>query len=480
MSSRNLPKPVPESPSPHPMTTPTRSLWKFTAALSLWAALTTQAAQVRSITQHGITWTFDKDVESGTFCTGDHWVVGPVKVVGISTDLHAPGFTPQPGQDGSMVNPGTDDKQGYDNRLSSYVESLNAALPGGKPVSPQNPLALPVNSSLVSMVSWLYRTEADAEPGTPKFNGGTKAPRPVTRSGAVLTVLAAAPPEGSFRPPYTGTDKTVKFRLSDIDRSKLKDLPPGPKTPNPEELAKNFQRPWIDHVYEFLGAMVHPSENMPNYGREIAGQINDAILALNLDFTQLPGSPSKDPLLIPIVQLGIDLTGIADNGGGWSANGGHHQGRKLPILVAGVLLNDSHMKNAGHWKTRFQDDEQTFIISDADVEISNGPNWAPDKRGGTPQPYTASDVGTPEWGIRHADKPEADNKLWTTVYRSINNASIVAVVLNARIMGLEEAWNHPALFAYADRITKDENLNDGTNSPSAFVMTMWDAQPRKP
>lgn len=379
-----------------------------------------------------------------------------------------------------MLNPGTGDKQGYDNRLSSYVESLNAALPGGKPVSSQNPLALPANSSLVSMVSWLFRSPDDTEPGAPKFNGHTKAPRPVTRSGAILTVLPAAPPDGSFRPPYTGTDKTVKYRLADLDRSKLKNLPAGPEAPDPQALARNFQRPWIDHVYEFLGAMVHPSENMPNYGREIAGQINDAILALNLDFSQLPGSPGKDPLLIPIVQLGIDLAGIADSGGGWPANGGHHQGRKLPILFAGVLLNDDHMKNVGKWETRFQDDEQTFIVSQADVEISNGPNWAPDKRGGEPQPYTSADIGMPEWGIRHADKPEADNKLWTTVYRGINNASIVAVVLNARTMGLEEAWNHPALFAYADRITKGENLNDGTNSPSAFVMAMWKAQPAKP
>lgn len=463
-----------------PMMPFTSSRLKYAAVLSLWAALGLQAAPVRSISQHGITWTFDKAVETGTFCNGDHWIIGPVNVVGISTDLHAPGFSPQPGQDGSMVNPGTGEKQGYDNRLASYDASLNAALPGGKPISAQNPLALPVNSSLVSMVSWLFRSAEDTEPGTPKFNAHTKAPRPVTRSAAVLTVLPTPPPEGSFRPPYAGNDKAVKFQLSSLDRSKLKNLPPAPKTPHPQDLVKNFQRPWIDHVYEFLGAMVHPSENMPNYGREIAGQINDAILALNVDFTQLPGSPSKDPLLIPIVQLGIDLTGIADNGGGWPANGGHHQGRKLPILFAGVLLNDEHMKNAGHWTTRFQDDEQTFVVSQADVEISNGPNWAPDKRGGEPQPYAESDIGLPEWGIRHAHKPENDNKLWTTVYRSINNASIVAVVLNARIMGLEEAWNHPPLFAYADRITKGENLKDGTNSPSPFVMAMWDTQRQIP
>lgn len=445
-------------------------------ALSLVVSPGLHAAPVKSLSQHGITWTFDKAVESGRFCNGDSWVIGPVNVVGISTDLHAPGFTPKPGEDGSMVNPGTDARQGYDSRLTSYDASLNAALPGGKPVSPQNPLALPVNSSLVSMVSWLYRSAEETEPGTPKFNGQTKAPRPVTRSGAVLTVLPEAPPEGSFRPPYSGTDKTVKFRLADLDRSRLKTLAPVAGAPDPAVLAAQFHRPWIDHVNEFLGAMVHPSENMPNYGREMAQQINDAILTLNLDFTALPGSPDKDDLLIPIVQLGIDLTGIADNGGGWPANGGHHQGRKLPILFAGVLLNDAHMKNAGKWETRFQDDEQTFIVSQAEVETSQGARWAPDPRGGTPEPYTEQDIGLPEWGIRHAKQPENDNKLWTAPYRSINNANIVSVALNARIMGLEEAWNHPALFAYADRILKNENLIEGTNSPTAFILAMWKQQ----
>jgi len=451
----------------------------FTLFLAAWICQGLPAAQVKSISQHGITWAFDKAVESGQFCNGDYWVIGPVKVVEISTDLHAPGFTPKPGEDGSMLNPGTDSKQGYDSRIASYDASLNAGLPGGKPLSAQNPLLLPVNSSLVSMVSWLYRSPDDTEPGTPKFNGQTKAPRPVTRSGAVLTVLPQAPPEGSFRPPYTGTDKTIKFRLADLDRSKLKNLAPVAESPNTAVLVEKFSRPWIDHVYEFLGAMIHPSENMPNYGRDMASQINDAILALNLDFAQLPSAPNKDDLLIPMVQLGIDLTGIADNGGGWPANGGHHQGRKLPILFAGLLLNDEHMKNAGKWETRFQDDEQTFIVSQAEVEKSHSAQWDPDPRGGTPEPYTEKDIGMAEWGIRHAKKPENDNKLWTTSYRSINNANIVSVVLNARILGLEEAWNHPPLFAYADRIIT-ENLDEGSNSPSPFVMAMWKQYSPKP
>jgi len=42
-------------------------------------------AQMKSsLTQHGITWKFDKQYETGTFANGDYWVVGPITVTSIS------------------------------------------------------------------------------------------------------------------------------------------------------------------------------------------------------------------------------------------------------------------------------------------------------------------------------------------------------------------------------------------------------------
>jgi hypothetical protein len=432
-----------------------------------WGARVDAAETADKLTQYGITWTFDKSYPVGKYVTGDWWVVGPVNITAITTDLHADGFTPEPGQNGSMVNPGTNNMQGYDNRLSSYDEKLNAGLG----VSAKNPLSLKPHSSLVSMVSWLYRSEDDAEPGTPRFNGGTKTPRPVTRSGAVLTVVAEPPPEGSFRPPYCGTDKSAKFNVSQLDVSKLGKFAPVGSSPDPESLAAQITRPWIDHVHQFAGAMVHPSENMPNYGRDMALILTHAALVLNLDIAKT----SKEKLLIPFVQIGVDWTGIADNGGGWPANGGHHLGRKLPILLAGLVLNDDHMKGVGKWDTRFQEDEQTFIVSQAEVDITHGSSWKPDKRGGDPEPYTSEDIGMPEWGIRHRKEPTADNREWGAPYRSINNAMIPGFALAARMMGMEEAWNHHPLFAYADRIMKRGEFGDGTNDPSPFLRSLWTA-----
>ena len=429
------------------------------------------AEEAKSITQYGITWTFDKAYPTGQFCTGDYWVVGPVKVIGITNNMHTTGFTPKPGEDGSMVNPGTDEHQGYCPHVTSggqYQESLNASLVGGKAVAADNPLVLPVNSSLVSMVSWLYRSETDSEPGTSKrFEGNAKVPSPCTRTGAVLTVLPVAPPPGSFRPPYCGKDKTVSFNFKQLDFSKLKNLSPVADTPNPDEVAKLMERPWIDHVYQCYGALVHPSENMPPYGRDLATLMGKAALLVHLDFSKLPGSPKKDKLLISLVQLGIDNTGIADNGGGWPGNGGHLLGRKWPILFAGVMLNDPHMKKVGEWKTLFQEDEQTFFVTQADVDITHSPEWKPDKRAKTFESYVKEDIGLPEWGP-HA-QPQSCNKAMTTPYRGVNSPVYPGFVLAARIMGQEDAWNHKALFDYTDRWM---NLA-GSRNPYPFLLNMW-------
>ncbi|HEY9249156.1 MAG TPA: hypothetical protein VIO38_08495, partial [Rariglobus sp.] len=108
-----------------------------------------------SVTSNGVTWTFADDHKTGVFVNGDPWVIGPVVVTSITNSLNDPGFTPKPGQNGSMVNPGVDSRQGYESALRNYTAELNAGLPGGQPVSASNPLRLAPGSTLVSAVSWL-------------------------------------------------------------------------------------------------------------------------------------------------------------------------------------------------------------------------------------------------------------------------------------------------------------------------------------
>lgn len=430
------------------------------------------STSLSAVTSNGITWTFAEARPCGTFCTGDPWVLAPVTITGISTDLHAATFSPGLGQDGSMLNPGVGGSQGYDDSLGSYKAELNAGLIGGRRVAPDNPLVITGPASLVSMVSWLYRSAKDAEPGIPGFNGGTKAPRPVTRSGAVLSVLAAIPPAGSFRPAYSTTDRTPRHTVAQLDLTRLANLAPVKPLPDPAKLVAALRGPWIDHVHEYLGAMVHPSQNMPNYGRDLANQLIDAALLLNLDATAVPGL-DKTALAIPLVQFGLDCAGIADAGGGWPANGGHHLGRKLPILVAGLLLNDQRLLAAGTWKTRFHDDEQTFSVDEASVRITASPQWKPDPRA-KPEPYTAADLGMPEWGIRHATHPTADNRDWGATYRTVNAPGIVGTVLAASIMGLRPAWNHEAYFDYGFRAEREMRQRE-PKALADFKGALWQA-----
>ncbi len=442
--------------------------------IAMIGLMTSFAFCAKSVSQNGITWTFADDHEVGTFCNGEYWVKGPVTIVEITNNLNAAGFTPKPGQNGSMINPTGVGKQGYEPALGNYDASVNAGLPNGKPVAKDNPLVLKPNQTLISMVSWLYRSADDAEPGTPKFNGGTKAPRPTTRSAALLTCLTDAPAEGSFRPAYCGDDKSIKYNQKQLKKNLLKNLAPVPNTPSVEDVEKSMSRTWVDHVHEFIGAMVHPSEHMPNYGRDMTHQMNNAALLLQLDFNALPGKPSKDKILINLVQYGIDQTGIADNQGGWPANGGHSMGRKWPILFAGLLLDDAHMKDVGQWKTEFQEDQQTFYVTQAEIDMTHSDKWAPDKRAPAVA-YDKEHIGMPDWGIRHAYKPESDNRSLLATYRSINGESYPGFVLAALIMDQKKAWNHDALFDYTERYMMLLEEGKVTQSPPKFVVNMWNA-----
>lgn len=440
--------------------------------------LTAVLNSAASINQYGITWTFDKAYQVGQFANGDYWVVGPVTIISITNNYHVHGFTPVQGQDGSMINPGTDTKQGYDHSISSYDASLNVSHPNNQPISVGNPLVLGTNQTLISAVSWLYSSTTNTEPGCPSFNAGTNTPRPVLRTAAVLTCLGVSAPIDSFRPPYVGSDKTVQFNVAQLQTNLLGNLSTTgiASIPSVTSMEDDFARVWLDHVNEYMGSYLHPSENIKvshGYGQYMSMKIGDATLLLNLDFSNLPGAPSKDTLLIELVQLGIDLAGIADNAGYWPHNGGHNMGRKWPILFAGIMLNDNHMKGVGAWSTIFQEDATTFYVTQDDVTRTHSDQWNPDERGGTPVPYEIADITLPEWGIRHALNPYQDNKLWDTAYRDINGSGFAGFVLSAQIMGQKTAWNHAALFDYEDLWWGITGGDQNAQHVDAFTKSMW-------
>jgi len=489
------------------------------------ASAAVAATKASSVTRHNITWTFDKDYEIGQFVNGDPWVIGPVKIVSITNDLSDEKYKPEDADvSGSMVNPVVDNssfqvsqRQGFDDRIKYYDPELNAALPNGKPISKDNPLVLKPSSSLLSTVSWLWRSPEDKEPDAPKApdNPPAQHMRPTLRAASVLTVLDKAPPEGSFRPAYAGNDKTIRFNVSDIRFDRLRNFAPvgpidaapiddrvTPQLPNPplpgdpyyklgpqsvHGLVKVTERVFLDHVPGWYGGEAyHPTLNMPNYGREINNIWQTAMLALNLDWDKLGRAkekPSKKALAVNMIQIGIDLTGMADNGTFWPDDGGHDHGRKPVILFTGLLLDDPHMKNVGNWNVQFQDNNQTFYVAEQHIEITNHEHWREtktDKRSGNIMPYKKEHLGMPEWGIAQVRIPHSINAGWNSMYRDINAASIPGHALVFMMMeDGRKLFNHEAYFDYADRLkSSGEALFapwHAGNRPPPFPREMWEA-----
>ena len=433
-------------------------------ARPLWGAV-----RQSQISQFGITWTFSKNYSVGQFVNGDYWVVGPVTIIKID-----PASIEVNGRmiNGSMVNPSPrlDRKQGYDSalyieytRAGDYDPVLNAALPGGMDISQSNPLILQSNCSLVSVVS-ILNAEGAAQ----------------LQTAAILTALDSVPEEGSFRPPYSGTDKTIRFNTRQLNYTLLASLKPVPGSPGLSTVERYFERPWIDHIPLWPARAQHPVDNMPDYGREIATQIGVGALMLHLNYS----NTQKEKLLVRYVQLGIDLYGIVQDGGekNWTGMGGHASGRKWPILFAGLILNDPNMKNIGRTDipdygplhpqyVHFGEDDQTFYVTQVDIDATHSPQWYPDSRDVQKIPYESEDIGLPEWGIVHAVGPERSNKYWKTIYRSVSSPCWGGIVLAVHIMGVKDLWNHDALFDYNDRYLQVEA---DWRQTSMFSLGMWD------
>jgi len=348
-----------------------------------------------SISQHGITWTFAEPVGYGQFVNGDYWVVDPgtgVKITSISPVTSTLGTRVI---HGSMVNPSTA-MQGYDNSIAYRYDATKNV---GKGVSPSTPLVLTGNMSLVSTISYI-----DYPPNTTNNS--------YVYTASVLTSLTSPAPSGSFRPGVSGTNKTL-HNVNSINRSLLKKLAvPSGQTVTASTLttyADMFQRVWLDHDPSFVARYMHQaSSGMSNY--YFARTFAEGAVLLHLNFTD----EEKHSLLVNFIQIGIDLYSYLDSGGlGWTPDGGNGNGRKWPILFAGIMLDYAPMKNIGQvsgdyinigvkntngtlttppgYKS-FGEDGQTFYVDQYVVDITSNSRWIADWR--VTGRYLYSDVET--------------------------------------------------------------------------------------
>jgi len=230
-----------------------------------------------------------------------------------------------------------------------------------------------------------------------------------------------------------------------------------------------LEKPWIEICTRWQGDHLHPVNNQPDYSREMANLVGAALLSLNLNYT----NTQKQKTLYGVLQYGIDIYGAASSGAEWPANGGMGMGRKLPLLFAGVMLGDTNMQNFADASEYliFQEDQQTFYVSQAEVDITNSGAWDPDTRGPV-LPYSSTDIGLPDWGIRHSYTPENDNKHFESMYRASNYGPGCGTALAALMLGAKDLWNWPAFFDYHDRAVE---ISPGTedNCPLPFQHEMW-------
>ncbi len=292
-----------------------------------FSSVDTPGTQMAStVTQYGVTWTFDKAYEVGQFANGDWWVLGPVVVTAISPNFSS-------GRNGWEANPSSPNNQGLDSRLENYSATRVPALP--YTASP--------NTSILKGVS---RSGTCGNDGANHY--------PCLTTAAVLTVLGSVPANNGatvFRPPFFGANKPL-YTTTQLQTNILPSFAPTAGAPTLTRAARRYQRVQLDYITVWTGRYMHASENFaftdnPNnddvseYGSEIARDADIVALRLLLN----DSLTAKMPAVINYVQAGIDIYGMHAGGVTWVSDGGHMLGRKLPAVYAATLLNDTTMKN---------------------------------------------------------------------------------------------------------------------------------------
>ena len=400
-----------------------------------------------SVSQYGITWTFEKPARVGQFITGDWYVIGPVTIKTIDPKPWYGSEIPrrkldrmdrerpegQRVRNGFMLNPPAQMKVAYDSGVRNWFDpSLIQRLP----------VSMRPGDSLVSTISMPKNLVLHAQLRN-KIERGVDDSSPI-RTAAVLSCVAEPQPADAFRPAFC--DRRQRIYLARNLRRDL--LPTAAATdgiPDVRRYIRFTQRPWVGTC--FFG-FEEPVENMPQYGLEYGRVVGISALLLCTDLEP----QRKEPLLLNLVQVGIDLGGMVRAGHpGWTGWGGHGSGRKLPIVFAGLLLGDQSLAhiNRSFPKVSFGEDEQTAY----------GDCWTGAKVVFTGHSGIDAATGTGRlrgsgWGpYEHLPPAEwKDGQNTSEAYRRCcTSIGWVAQALALRMLHAERAWDHDAFFDYVDR-----------------------------
>lgn len=286
---------------------------------------------------NNIVFTFDKAYTCGQFANGDWWVAGdaggPVTITSITPAASG-------GRNGFEVNPTSTIQQAFDSNASvTYNATLMPALP-----------------LIVSGVSSVVKAVSKPVTGLPEL-----------QFAAVLTVVSTPVVNSStvFRPGYFGA--TGKTFYTVPSSATVSGLPVATHTPvgvpstagfTIASIETRYQHVQIDHSAGWKGRDMHPEDNMTDYGAEIARDNAVSLLRMLLsDFNYSDATHKK--ALVNYLQMAIDLKSIAAEGGGWDADGGHGNGRKLPLLFANKVFGGADFSDAIA-ASAFSEDQQVY------------------------------------------------------------------------------------------------------------------------
>ncbi len=403
------------------------------------------------VEQGGITWTFSEPVPVGEFVNGDYYVVGPVAITAIDP-------APADGLNGSVKNlPAKPaNRSGFDSRTPAnrYEEKMRAELP----------ITLKPGDNLVSSISATdEQRKSRTERKLMKFlNHVFEGHASRVFSYSILTCLAEPVPADTFRPGYCDRQQRM-YQARDLQRWRLHSLAPVEGTPSIEEAAEIYRQPWIDiMMYNFDSAVAY----QPMYARESVRMEGVATMLLNLD---LPPE-KKETLLVNFVQHGIDLWSIIRDGEhkGWDANGGHGNGRKWPMVFAGMMLGDAEMAapaKAGKDGIMFGQDMQTAYgecwTGAKVVYAGHRGVWKGKPVADKPAQQPYEHLQPKDWAyntFKYGWRKEPTTQYEGEVYRrSVNSPAWVGLGLAGRIMRAEPFYAHDAFFDYVDRwMTEDD------------------------
>ncbi|NLX60564.1 MAG: hypothetical protein GXY74_15920 [Phycisphaerae bacterium] len=428
----------------------------FTAANAPATPKLEDLPRQKSVSQYGITWTFETEMPVGRFITGDWYVVGPAKVVAIDpkplvgADEVGDAFTEYEAKhsrevvvrNGSVLNPklaGIDQGAApFDSRLPYHVCKLDQLA--------RPPVEMKPGDALYSTISKANEDVTMAKLGDPHIR--------VIKTGAILTCVAAPLPADAFRPALHDREQTI-FLSRNIRRELMyalpltKALPQAGTTPKVkswdealDRWARIFQRPWVD--FDQWG-WVNPEDNMPEYGQWVTHATAIAALMLHLDIP----AEAKEKILVGYLQYGIDLWGQIRAGRAFLGHGGYGQGRKWPILFAGLLFGDERMQNPEKHcpNVTFGEDMQTY----------DGKSfWGHDVV------FLSHPIRIKQGSMKvsaDTEAPEEWNAMGNEGYRRCcTSVNWPGHALSAMMFRAESLWNHDPYFRYVDRWMTEDHI----------------------